>query len=153
MHIKRISPDDVDKYLAHTMQYLRRELVAVALEAIEYPSLDTDDLKEITADPKTALLMAVDDKAGYVGTTTIHVWRYPVRTRGFLDDVVVDLNHRGRGIGTQLVVSAIGFAIQNGADHAELTCNSQMRPDAARLYVKLGFVKSETDVYHMELSH
>lgn len=152
MEIVRIKePFEVSDGLLQAMQRLCNQLVMASLEQAAYPLLDYPRLCSVVRDPNTALLMALDGSSYYIGTTTIHVWPHPVRTRAFIDDVVVDEAWRNRGVGGQLVDAALAFAEKKQAHYIELTCNSDKRPDAARLYVRKGFRKIGTDVYNLEV--
>lgn len=44
------------------------------------------------------------------------------RTYGYLDQVVVDADHRNRGLGAQLVQRAILYSRERGAESMELDC-------------------------------
>jgi ribosomal protein S18 acetylase RimI-like enzyme len=81
-----------------------------------------------------------------VGTLTLIVFRIPTGVRAWIEDVVVDTDRRGMGIGEALTVEALRIAGARGARTVELTS----RPDkeaANRLYRRLGFVARETNVY------
>lgn len=70
--------------------------------------------------------------------------------KGYIDDVVVDDNYRGRGLGERLVRRLIDLAKKNIAAHIDLTSNPK-RKAANALYKKLGFKKRKTNVYRLML--
>ena len=70
----------------------------------------------------------------------------PSGLRAWIEDVVVDAEARGRGVGAALNLRAIQIARDAGARTVDLTS----RPDreaANRLYARLGFGRRTTNVY------
>lgn len=63
----------------------------------------------------------------------------------------MDDRARGRGIGMQLIRTAIGHAQTLGARTVDLTSRPD-RESANALYRRLGFVRRDTNVYRYELS-
>jgi ribosomal protein S18 acetylase RimI-like enzyme len=103
------------------------------------------ELNEIVSSPASALLVARD--AGRIaGMLTLAVFRIPTGVRAWIEDVVVDGNARGRGIGEALTREAIRLAAARGARTVELTSRAS-REAANRLYRRLGFEPRETNVY------
>jgi len=78
-------------------------------------------------------------------------------TKGFIGDVVVNTDYRGRGIGKILMEKCIEKARQIGAKQVNLTSNpnNPSRTTAIKLYEKLGFQKigtlNESNYYRLEL--
>lgn len=70
---------------------------------------------------------------------------------GMIDELVVDENWRGRGIGERLVDVAADFARQRGLAALELTTAGH-RDAAHRFYESRGFSRRETRVYWRKLS-
>ena len=106
-----------------------------------------DELAAIARD--ATLLLAVDGGA-IVGALTLTVYRIPTGLQARIDDVVVDVGSRGRGIGEALTREAIAIARHAGAKAISLTS----RPDreaANRLYQRLGFEAVHTNVYRFRL--
>ncbi|MFA6525680.1 MAG: GNAT family N-acetyltransferase [Patescibacteria group bacterium] len=104
-----------------------------------------NDLKQIVDDHKNTLFVAEKD-GKILGCLTLIVFRIPTGVRAWIEDVVVDKNERGKGIGKELCHTAIEKARKLGARTVDLTS----RPDreaANCLYQKLGFTKRETNVY------
>jgi ribosomal protein S18 acetylase RimI-like enzyme len=95
------------------------------------------------------VLVAREDE-WIAGTLTLALFRIPTGIRAWIEDVVVDEEARGRGIGEALTREAIRRAGAAGARTIDLTS----RPDreaANRMYEKLGFRRRETNVYRYEL--
>ena len=113
------------------------------------PPLESYDLESIGAAPDTTLFVARDD-TGIVGTLTLVLFRSPSGARGWIEDVVVDAEARGQGVGESLVEAAIVLARKANARTVDLTSNPK-REGANRLYVRCGFEQRETNVYRFSL--
>jgi len=111
-------------------------------------SLSAEALASIIATPGTMLLVARDRAAGgrIVGTLTLVMFRIPTALRAWIEDVVVDTEARGRGIGEALTLAAVRLAQERGAKTIDLT-SRQSRQAAHRLYEKVGFQIRDTSVY------
>lgn len=102
-----------------------------------------------------AVRRKIEDKNVIVGIAKVHFHRQLVAGMvGYVSDVVVDVNERGKGIGKALNTAIINIARSHKANYLELTSNSS-NPDrgpAVKLYKLLGYAKSETDVYRLNLA-
>jgi ribosomal protein S18 acetylase RimI-like enzyme len=105
-----------------------------------------EQLRAIAEQPGTTLLIARDDRGAIVGTLTLIIMLTPGATFGFVEDVVVDTAARRQGIGEALVRECLRFADEQGASRVELHSGNH-RPDAIRLYQRVGFRKFETNVW------
>ncbi|WP_424982773.1 GNAT family N-acetyltransferase [Maritalea sp. S77] len=63
------------------------------------------------------------------------------RMRAQLEGVHIRADHRGKGLGGEMIEWAIAFAKSKGAGMVQLT-SSKNRPDAHRFYERLGFDRS-----------
>lgn len=106
---------------------------------------DHATLLAIAAAPGTSLLVARLDRR-MVGALTLVVFRIPTGLRALVEDVVVDEQVRGRGIGAALVAEALRLAGDAGARSVELT-SRPAREAANRLYARSGFIRRETNVW------
>lgn len=113
---------------------------------------DRKALEEIVASPATMILLAIDpdQENQIVGALTLAMFRTPTALHAWIEDVVVDVNYRNRGIGERLVRAAIQRAASAGARHVDLTSRPQ-RQAANRLYRKLGFQLRSTNLYRLTL--
>jgi ribosomal protein S18 acetylase RimI-like enzyme len=123
-----------------------------------------DELQRIIEDPATALLLAISDdsqgnrsddgsngRGGHVvGMLTLAVFLLPTGIRAWIEDVVVDDEARGSGVASALVQAGLERARAQGARTVDLTSRPE-REAANRLYVRLGFVSRETNVYRYTL--
>ncbi|MHB8681718.1 MAG: GNAT family N-acetyltransferase [Acidimicrobiales bacterium] len=149
-------PTGDDPLIVEEVRALSDEVVA-ALHAL-VPQLSSSatlpteaELGEIVASPASILLVARLGPGGpVVGSLTLAVFRLPTGMRAWIEDVVVDDTTRGRGVGSALVRAALDAARRKGCRTVDLTSRPS-RLDANRLYVSLGFVARETNVYRYEL--
>jgi ribosomal protein S18 acetylase RimI-like enzyme len=81
---------------------------------------------------------------------TLAVFRIPTGVRAWIEDVVVDENQRGRGVGEALTQAALELASARGARTVDLTSRPS-RDIANRLYKRMGFELRETNVYRRKL--
>ena len=103
-------------------------------------------LEAIVASPASRLLLARGRDGRVVGMLTIVLFPIPTGIRAWIEDVVVDEDARGQGVGALLTQAALDLAVAHGARTVDLTS----RPDreaANRLYARLGFEQRQTNVY------
>ena len=112
--------------------------------------LEAYDLESIVASPATTLFVARDGENQIVGTLTLVLFRSPSGARGWIEDVIVDEEARGNGVGEALVDAAIDLARRSNARTLDLTSNPT-REAANRLYVRCGFEQRTTNVYRFSL--
>jgi ribosomal protein S18 acetylase RimI-like enzyme len=99
--------------------------------------------------PATLVLIArVDGRIA--GSLTLAMFRIPTGLRAWIEDVVVDGEARGNGVGEALNLFAIEVARKRGAVTVDLTSRPS-REAANRLYQRLGFVARDTNVYRFTL--
>ena len=106
-------------------------------------------LEAIVDNPNSALLLAtIDGKV--VGSLTLAFYMIPTGLKAWIEDVVVDNEARGHGVGESLNLAAIEEARRRGSKDVSLTSRPS-REAANRLYRRLGFEQRETNVYRMRL--
>jgi ribosomal protein S18 acetylase RimI-like enzyme len=113
------------------------------------PAPTPAELDEIVRSPACHLLLAKATDDVIVGMLTLVVFRIPTGVRAWIEDVVVDEDARGRGVGAALNRAAIRLANELGARTVDLTSRPS-REAANRLYQRLGFAPRETNVYRFE---
>lgn len=104
------------------------------------------DLRALVESETSFLLTAMGDDGYIVGAACVTVYRVPTGMRSIIEDVIVDKESRGRGIGEALVRRALEIAHAKGAPAVTLTSNPG-RQEANRLYRRMGFVLRETNAY------
>ena len=106
-------------------------------------------LDAIVASPASRLLLARERDGRIVGMLTLVLFPIPTGIRAWIEDVVVDQDVRGQGVGALLTRAALELAGADGARTVDLTSRPG-REVANRLYAKLGFELRETNVYRYE---
>jgi ribosomal protein S18 acetylase RimI-like enzyme len=116
------------------------------------PAPTSGELAEIVTSPATVLLLATDPARGdeIVGSMTLVLFRIPTGMRAWIEDVVVDGESRGAGVGAALNRRALQIAADRGARTVDLTSRPS-REAANRLYRRLGFELRSTNVYRRAL--
>ena len=105
-------------------------------------------LDEIITGSST-VLFAARREGEIVGLLTLAVFRIPTAVRAWIEDVVVDEQARGHGVGEALSRAALAEAAHRGAKTIDLTSRPS-REAANRLYQRIGFVRRDTNVYRYE---
>jgi ribosomal protein S18 acetylase RimI-like enzyme len=113
------------------------------------PAPSKEQLESIVASDSSHLLLAKVD--GFiVGSLTLVIFHIPTGIRAWIEDVVVDSEARGKGVGEALNVFALAEAKRHGATTVDLTSRPS-REAANRLYQRLGFKARETNVYRYDV--
>jgi len=115
-------------------------------------TISLDGLSSILKQPELFFFVARDDAKKampIVGMASIIIYQITTGKKGYIEDVVVDQNYRGLGIGRQLTQKCIDTARQNYAKYIDLTSNPS-RVAANELYKKMGFERRETNVYRLK---
>ncbi len=113
------------------------------------PQLTMEDVAAIV-ESDTATLFVASDAGNVVGTLTLVVYRIPMGSRAWIEDVVVDEDARGLGIGEALTLAAVKEARSRGVRTIDLT-SRPAREAANALYQKLGFERRESNLYRLNL--
>ena len=113
------------------------------------PPPSPEVLAEIVEAGSTILFAAVHEDQ-IVGALTLATYRIPTGLRAHIEDVVVDGDARGMGVGRALSEAAIEAARAQGCTTVDLTSRPS-REAANRLYQRIGFEKRDTNVYRFKL--
>ena len=108
-----------------------------------------EEMEDLINSKAGIVLAAVDDEdpeGTILGTMTLVVFRIPTGVRAWVEDVVVDKEARGKGIGEKLIRTSIERAKAEGAKTIDLTSRPS-RVEAHRLYKRCGFEMRETCVF------
>jgi ribosomal protein S18 acetylase RimI-like enzyme len=116
------------------------------------PAPTETELAAICESEASVLLIAVDREAEdrILGSLTLAWFRIPTGVRAWIEDVVVDEEARGHGVGELLNRAALDLARELGAKTVDLTSRPS-REAANRLYQRIGFVARDTNVYRYSL--
>lgn len=112
------------------------------------PPPTTDEIATIVAHPDSVLFVARLDGT-IVGSLTLIFFRIPTGLKAWIEDVVVDGEARGHGIGESLSRAALDEAKRRGCKDVALTSRPS-REVANRLYQRIGFKRRETNVYRYD---
>src|ERR1700755_270727 len=140
--IRRARRDDVAAIVA----MLADDHLGRARERLEEPLPDCyfAAFEKVERDGGLTLVVAEDEAGGVVGCLQLCILpglSSQGASRGLIEDVRVASDRRSRGIGEQLVQSAVGEAKARGCKLVELLTH-HTRVDAQRFYERLGFAKS-----------
>jgi ribosomal protein S18 acetylase RimI-like enzyme len=113
------------------------------------PPPSRDHLLAMVASEDTVLFVA---RVGgrILGSLTLAFYRIPTGLKAWIEDVVVDSDARGHGVGELLNRAALDEARSRGAKDVSLTSRPS-REAANRLYQRIGFERRETNVYRYTL--
>jgi ribosomal protein S18 acetylase RimI-like enzyme len=111
--------------------------------------ISAKELEEII-ESDTTVLFAARSGQEIVGLLTLTIFRIPTGVRAWIEDVVVDNQARGQGVGDALNRAALAEAERRGAKTVDLTSRPS-REAANRLYQRLGFKQRDTNVYRYDL--
>ena len=110
--------------------------------------ISAQELEEII-ESDTTVLFAARSGQEIVGLLTLAIFRIPTGVRAWIEDVVVDNQARGKGVGDALNRAALAEAERRGAKTVDLTSRPS-REAANRLYQRLGFKQRDTNVYRYD---
>ena len=113
------------------------------------PAPTKEQLESIVASDSSHVLVAKVDGV-IVGSLTLVIFHIPTGIRAWIEDVVVDADARGKGVGEALNLFAIEESRKRGAVTVDLTSRPS-REAANRLYQRLGFKARETNVYRYDV--
>jgi len=108
------------------------------------------ELAAIVTSRSSVLFIARDDDGTIIGSLTLALFRIPTGLRAWIEDVVVDGEARGKGVGEKLNRAALDYARDAGAKTVDLTSRPS-REAANRLYLRMGFKLRETNCYRYDL--
>ena len=121
-----------------------KELILTIL-ANEYPfdrtaysDSDLDRIGEVYGGARESFFVIEDDD-GIAGTVGV---KEEAKDEALMRRLFVDLKHRRRGYGTELIDKAIAFCKENGYKRIYFRCTDRMA-DAMRLCVRKGFGETE----------
>ena len=89
-------------------------------------------------DPNS-ITMVVCEGNTIIGVASIHIIYKLSRTLGLIEDVAVEKDHRGKGIGKSLVEKLIEIGKQKNCDKIVLNTSEKN----SKFYEKIGFEKNE----------
>lgn len=115
------------------------------------PPPSKSELQAIADHEACFLLIAREDDGAILGSLTLVIFPIPTAVRAWIEDVVVDDDARGKGVGELLNRRALEISAEHGAKTVDLTSRPS-REAANRLYQRIGFEQRDTNVYRYSLS-
>ncbi len=109
-----------------------------------------EDVEAIVSSEASKLLIARDAAGKITGTLTLVTFPVPTGIRAWIEDVIVDEQSRGGGVGAALTQEALRLARKAGARTVDVT-SRPTREAANALYQREGFAQRETHVYRFVL--
>lgn len=144
--MKDIIVEQLKKFSLQDADHIR---VLVTKLGQRHKPLSNEDLQTMIYSSVTIILIVRDPKEKHiVGMVTLAVYRIPYLQKAYLDDLIVDETHRGKGIGSKLIAAAIKLAQEKGAAYLDFTSHPS-RESANRFYEKLGFKKKDSNAYRL----
>ncbi|WP_282073502.1 GNAT family N-acetyltransferase [Polaribacter atrinae] len=107
------------------------------------------DIEDIVNSSNTILFIA-EENNNILGTLTLVFNKIPTGNKVWIEDVVVDNDARGKGVGEKLTQFAIEYTANKEIKSVNLT-SSPDRVVGNKLYQKLGFIKRDTNVYRLTI--
>lgn len=107
-----------------------------------------DDLRNVLQDSASRLFV-MRHKESIVGMLTLGIYICPTGRKVWIEDVVIDRELRGRGLGQRLVEFAINYVKENLSPCSLMLTSRPSRVAANELYRKKGFEPRQTNVYKM----
>ena len=108
-------------------------------------------LSELVGSGSTMIFICTNEEAKIVGMLSLVIMKIPTGNKAWVEDVVVDQNARGQGLGKALMDHALEEAGKLGVKTIDLTSRPS-RKNANRLYQSLGYQIRETNVYRRSVS-
>lgn len=144
----KISIERLKIYSPELTEVLNRLLKQLDDAAIPLKKTDVEDM--IVSGANRLFVARSMDNKKIIGMLTLIVFRIPFARKGLLEDITVDQEYRGKGIGTKLIAAAINQAREEGVKYLDFTSRPE-RVEANRLYKRLGFKKRNTNSYRIKL--
>ncbi|WP_420320653.1 GNAT family N-acetyltransferase [Flagellimonas sp.] len=142
MTIKLLTSENVTAELENQMANLFKQL---------NPDLQLNPLAKIMEKQDQLSLVYCQEGDQIIGMAAMCSYHVLSGSKGMVEDVVVDENSRGKGLGRKLMEELLQIAEQKGLTEV-LLFSGNHRQSAIRLYTKLGFVKSESGLYRLKFA-
>lgn len=138
---------EYDGVVAERLGVLRRQLST----KYDGSPLDRERLEEIMLSPYHDILLAVDDDT-VVGMVVVSIVMMTTRKNVYMEDLVVDEERRGEGIGGDLLEAVKDWGRAKGCQRLEFTSTSrENKENAIKFYEAHGIFLRDTGQYRSEL--
>ena len=102
-------------------------------------------------DQSFQLFVAEDENGDLTGMLTLTCCQTLARSKYWIEDVVVNPEFRGQGIGRALVEAAVGHVKETCGQASIYLTSNPSRQAARALYRSVGFKDYDTGVFKMEI--
>ncbi len=110
--------------------------------------ISNEKLQKLIENDNSSLFVAKDENNHIMAMATLVFYDIPTGRKTWIEDVVVDTECRGQGIGKKIVEEVLLYAQKKGITKIDLT-SSYKREEANSLYQKLGFQKRKSNLYRL----
>jgi ribosomal protein S18 acetylase RimI-like enzyme len=139
---------EYDGEVAEKLGILRRQLST----KYDGSPLDRERLEEIMLSPYHDILLAVDNET-VVGMVVVSVVMMTMRKNVYMEDLVVDEQYRGQGIGGDLLEAVKDWGRAKDCQRLEFTSTSrENKENANKFYEAHGIFLRDTGQYRAELA-
>lgn len=137
---RQLTSADITPTLTDELNRLLKQLSSAP------PVWQPDALRALLRRDSLRLLVLTDAEGKLTGTASLLITPQLTGLKGHLEDVVVDIDQRGKGLGKRLIANVLALAAREGIVNLELTSRPE-RQTANALYRKMGFEPRTTNVY------
>jgi len=137
----------IEQVTSVNLELLQAMLRLVPQLTSNNPPPTPDELEAMLHSDSSILFIARhSDFDEIIGMATLVLYRVPTGLRGYIEDVVVEIHARGRGIGEELTRACLEHAKNAGVPQVCLTSNPG-RMAANHLYQRMEFEIRQTNSY------
>ncbi|WP_236669194.1 GNAT family N-acetyltransferase [Aquimarina mytili] len=108
------------------------------------------ELKDILTDKNPIIIAYCRDQDKIVGIASLCIYKVISGYKGWIEDVVVDSNLRGKGIGRKLIEKLLEIGEAKKLSEILLFTEDHRKP-AINLYKNLGFIEKNSQIYNLKL--
>lgn len=142
MEIEILKKTDIDDSIRHQITELYKQL---------NDNLRQSPLHQILQEDNHIIFAICSLERQVVGIALMATYKVISGHRGMVEDVVVDIDHRGKGIGRKLMEKLLEEAKNRHLDSVILF-SGHHRKAAISLYKSLGFTLRDSGVYNLKLT-
>jgi len=142
MEIEILKKSDIDDTVRFQITELHKQL---------NDSIKQCPLHQILQEDNHVIFAVCSIENQIVGIALLATYKVISGHRGMVEDVVVDTEHRGKGIGRKLMEKLLEEAKHRNLDSV-LLFSGHHREAAISLYKSLGFTLRDSGVYNLKLS-
>ncbi len=128
---------------------LLKEKLGLLFEQLN-DQIKTLDLDQVMEGPDPTLVIYAKEKDEIIGMASMAFYKVISGYKGWIEDVVVHSDHRGKGVGKKMLEALVKEGKQRSLDEM-LLFTAHHRIPAIQLYTSLGFQKKESGLYRLRL--